>query len=298
LMENNTKLGKVISESNSPTFCGETTIVPSNANGFFTAVNDFSVTGFTYSIEENLFYGASLGGKGFWKMTLSGVTTEIRQPSGGGIYNQAFSLFPPQGNEIKGLAFDVAMVPDSVDPVISTLVSQPIPINQDSIFDEFEFMSCIDDTNGDITNTMATVGSVDTSTPRTYFIVYTCTDVATNQSTLQVAYIVKRSPTGSGGITTTAPTVGGVSTAPTASTTPPLSFVPREPTEPPRRTLDEIFDLFSFLFEEVEPIPTLEVVPESVADIPLPIFEPTVEPTEIRPSFIESIQNFFARLFG
>ncbi len=110
-MENNTKLGKITSESNSPTFCGESTIVPSNANGFFTDVGDFSVTGFTYSIEENLFYGASLGGKGFWKMTLSGVATEIRQPSGGGTYNTAFDLLNPQGNEIKGLAFDVSITP-------------------------------------------------------------------------------------------------------------------------------------------------------------------------------------------
>jgi len=198
---------------------------------------------------------------------------------------------------LKGMAFLLSVAVDTTNPVISTTVSEPIPINQDSVFDEFEFMSCIDDTDGDITNTMSTVGTVDTSTPRSYFVDYTCTDVASNQSTLQVQYIVKRSPTGSGGITTTAPTVGGVSTAPTASTTPPLSFVPREPTEPPRRTLDEIFDLFSFLFREVEPIPTLEVVPESVTEIPPPLSQPPI-PTEIRPSFIESIQNFFARLFG
>jgi len=190
--------------------------------------------------------------------------------------------------------FQQFVVPDSTPPVISTTVSEPIPITQDSVFDEFEFVSCIDDTDGDITNSMATVGSVDTSAPRTYFVDYTCTDVVTNQSTLQVSYIIKRPP--SSGKSPT-PTLTVTPSPPTPTTTiPPLSLVPSE--EPPRRTLDEIFDLFAQLFEEVEPTPTLEFVPEpeSVTEIPAPLFEPT--PTEeVRPSFIESIQNFFARLF-
>ena len=162
-------------------------------------------------------------------------------------------------------------------------------------FDEYEFVTCIDDTDGDITRTlMTTVGTVDTSEPRTYLVDYTCTDFALNESKLQVAYIVKR--TASGGTATIGEVspVGGIQEVSSLSDIPPISVVPREPTEPPRRTLDEIFDLFSFLFEEVEPIPTLEVISESVTEIPPPLSQPTLETT----SFIESIQNFFARLFG
>jgi len=171
------------------------------------------------------------------------------------------------------------------------------PSNFDS-FDEFDSVTCIDDTDGDITRSMTTVGSVDTSIAigGGYTITYTCTDRASNQSQLEVQYIIKRKPTSGISVSTTQQPVGGVQEVPKVSDIPPLSLVPSEPREPPRRTLDEVFDLFSLLFDEVEPIPTLEVVPESVTEIPPPLFETT--PTEkVRPSFIESIQNFFARLF-
>jgi len=96
------------------------------------------------------------------------------------------------------------------------------------------------------------------------------------------------------------PLIPTLEPAPTPEPIPPISVVPSEPIEePPTRTIDEIFDLFSLLFEDTEPTPTLEFVPEpeSVTDIPAPLFELT--PTEeVRPSFIESIQNFFAGLFG
>jgi len=173
------------------------------------------------------------------------------------------------------------------------------PSNFDS-FDEFDSVTCIDDTDGDITRSMTTVGSVDTSIAKGYTITYTCTDRASNQSQLEIQYIIKRKPTSGISVSTTQQPVGGVQEVPKASDIAPLSLVPSEPREPPRRTLDEVFDLFSLLFGEAEPIPTLEFVPEpeSVTDIPAPLSQPPTPTEEIRPSFIESIQNFFAGLFG
>lgn len=161
-----------------------------------------------------------------------------------------------------------------------------------------------DNGDGDLTNSITITGlPVDTSTLDTFFITFDVTD-STGNDAIQIVRTVtttKREPTANIDITPTTEQLGGVKEVPSLSDVPPL--IPSEPIPiqpPPRRTLDEIFDLFSFLFEEVEPIPTLEVIPEpeSITDIPAPLFEPTVEPTEVRPSFIESIQNFFTKLFG
>jgi len=43
---------------------------------------------------------------------------------------------------LKGFAFGLNLGADTTDPVITTTVSEPIPIKQDSVFDEFEFVSC------------------------------------------------------------------------------------------------------------------------------------------------------------
>ncbi len=197
--------------------------------------------------------------------------------------------------------------------------------------------------DGDLTNNIVVGGlPVDTSTIDTFFVTFDVTDSAGNDALQVVRSVttVKRSPTGS----------GDVIIAPTVSDIPPISLIPSQPphpptrtldevidlysvqieevkvepiptlevvpesvteippplsqptptpTELPTRTLDEIFDLFSFLFREVEPTPTLEFVPEpeSVTDIPAPLFEP-IPTEEIRPNFIESIQSFFTSLFG
>ncbi len=164
-----------------------------------------------------------------------------------------------------------------------------------------EGATATDDFDVDSAN-IVSVSNVDTSILGTFQVTYNVNDRVGNPATeaIRTVNVVEKGAIiiGGGGSGERTTTAGGVTTSvPSLSDIPPISVVPTEPTKPPKRTLDEIFDLFSFLFEEVEPIPTLEVVPESVTEIPPPLSQPPT-PAEIRPSFIESIQNFFAGLFG
>ena len=209
----------------------------------------------TYNTNDAIFYGSEF--LAWFSMNSTGFTIELNP--------NAFPI------EFKGLAFTLVLGADTTDPVITTTISEPIPIQQNSIFDEFEFMSCIDDTDGDITNTMTTVGTVDTSVPKLYLVTYTCEDVATNQSELDdVQYIVKRSATGSGG------------TAP-STTTAPAPTAPAPTVDRALSLFDQLNSLFDFR-DRAEPAPTIPDLPEAVADQ--------------RPSFVDAIRNFFASLFG
>lgn len=106
--------------------------------------------------------------------------------------------------------------PDSTAPVIELFSSQPIQIIEDAVFDDFEHVFCLDDTDGDISMMMDIAGdTVNTGNRGSYFVDYTCTDVASNEDTLQVHYIVVKKSGGSGG--SLPPTVGsGGSSSPLA----------------------------------------------------------------------------------
>jgi len=240
-----------------------------------------------------------------WKLVPPQIKVAGDTQKFGFFSNQTTAWLAIGGSEVKldSNAF-FAVLPNSLS-VLGDVAQPAKKLNQTitfqevenfGAFDPLEFVTCIDDIDGVITNKVTSVGTVDTSVPKGYAITYTCTDRASNQSQLEVQYIIKRQPTSGISVSTIQQPVGGVQEVPSLSDIP--SLAPTEPTQPPTRTLDEIFDLFSLLFEEVEPTPTLEVVPESVTEIPPPLSQPTVEPTEVRPSFIESIQNFFAGLFG
>ena len=203
-------------------------------------------------------------------------------------------------NDSVEILINYTSITDTEPPVIIISGNNPETVLKDSFYGDAG-ATATDDFDVDSAN-IVSVSNVNTSILGTFQVTYNVDDRVGNPATeaIRTVNVVEQGATisGGGGVGQSSPLGGGVtSTVPTLSDIPPLSVVPREPTEPPRRTLDEIFDLFSFLFEEIEPIPTLEVVPESVTDIPAPLFQPPT-PTEVRPSFIESIQNFFARLFG
>ena len=128
--------------------------------------------------------------------------------------------------------------PDSIAPVISVTESELITILQGSSYDEFASVGCTDDTDGLITNTMITVGNVDTSIRGLQTVEYTCTDEASNESTSTVTYIVKKQSS----------TGGGTSQTSQLSDIPTLSFTPQAETTPVR-TGESVNDLFASLFE-------------------------------------------------
>ena len=190
-------------------------------------------------------------------------------------------------------------ITDTDPPIITISGNNPETVLKDSFYGDAG-ATATDDFSVDSADIVIDSSAVDTSVLGTFQVTFNVNDRVGNSATeaVRTVNVVEQGATitGGGGVGQTSPsTAGGVtSSVPSLSDIPPL--VPSEPIEPPTRTLDEIFDLFSLLFEEVEPIPTLEVVPESVTQIPAPLSQPTVQPTE--PSFIESIQNFFAGLFG
>ncbi len=256
----NNTLSTVDIESPSPTNCGITVVAnpttPTTFPVFGTVGEIFSLA---YNTNDGFFYGYSFDK--FWSMTSLGNMTLIKASPN--------NLIPPE-EEMKGMAFTIILAVDTTNPVITTTVPEPIPIPKNSVFNEFQFMSCIDDTDGDITNSMTTVGTVDTSKPKSYFVDYTCTDVATNSATLlNVHYVVKRSATGSGGTAPSAPALAPTAPAPTVDRA--LSL------------FDQLNSLFDFR-DRAEPAPAIPDLPDAVPDQ--------------RPSFVDAIRNFFASLFG
>ena len=208
--------------------------------------------------------------------------------------------------------FTFASTMDVTPPIITLIGDDPATHLKDSFYTDAG-ATCIDPPptlETDVSsNVVIDQSAVNISIVGSNLVTFDCQDSGTGSGIPNNAIQITRTVNvvelgvaiigggGSGERTTTAG--GSASSVPSLSDIPPISVIPSEPIEePPTRTLDEIFDLFSFLFEEVEPIPTLEVVPESVTDIPPPLSQPPTPTQEVRPSFIESIQNFFAGLFG
>ena len=190
--------------------------------------------------------------------------------------------FLQASNTAMWTEMDIMAGADTTPPVITTTATEPIIILRNSVFDEFEFVTCIDDMDGDITNTMSTVGTVDTSKARSYLVDYTCTDNATNSATLTVQYLVKRPSTGSGGQAPSAPAPSAPAPSGDGDGTALLQVT--------GDGIDRAFNLFDALnelFAPMEPAPTVPTAP----------IAPTPEPDQ-RISFVDRIRDFFSDLFG
>ena len=257
-----------------PTTCADigsplTTTAPANGQGAPHAFTYNTVDGLFYMTQQNSPYSVN-------------ATTGIATLVGGGV-----------GGNIRGWAFELVL-PDIVAPIISTTESELITILQDSSYNEFTSVNCIDDTDGLITNTMITVGTVDTSIRGLQTVEYTCTDEALNESTEIVTYIVKKkSSSGS----------GGTSSGTQLSDIPTLSFQdsPSQQTPTPDRTGQSISDLLTNLFSNridvssgdtiVESVPT-----SSIFNTPQSGGSPTTSDRNF--PIADFFSNLFSNIFG
>jgi len=171
---------------------------------------------------------------------------------------------------------------DTTPPVISTSVPQPVPIQENSVYDEFEFVSCIDDIDGDITMSMSTVGTVDTANAQSYVVEYSCTDSATNSASSDIIYIIKRENSG-----------GSLFADTTVSSIPAPLFTPsEEPVTEVGRALS-LFDQLNSFFD-------FTTTPEPTPDVPTgsPVAPETTTEPDQRESFVDTIRDFLSGLFG
>jgi len=204
-------------------------------------------------------------------------------------------------NDSVEILINYTSITDTDPPVIIITGNDPASILLGQTYVDAG-ATATDDFDVDSAN-IVSVSNVNTSTLGTFQVTYNVNDRVGNSATeaVRTVNVVEQGATitGGGGVGQSSPLGGGIaSSVPSLSDIPPLSVVPIEPIEkPPRRTLDEIFDRFAQLFEEDKALfPTLEVTePISATKLPPPI---APQPTEVRLSFIESIQNFFANLFG
>ncbi len=169
----------------------------------------------------------------------------------------------------QGMGFTLGFASsDEVAPVISATVSEPISIIQDSSFDAFEFVQCIDDVDGTIVpnGDFWYVGDlVDTSTRGSQTVDYTCTDDADNNTLETIQYIVKKKSSSGGGSSSTSGGTSSQSSIPQLSDIPVLTFLDRDPRmiEPPteRRSISDLFaSLFSDRLNPTENIPQAQSV--------------------------------------
>ncbi len=179
-----------------------------------------------------------------------------------GDYHEAHIIFNDTqydngGIFFKGMAFELVLTPpDSISPVISATVSEPISIIQDSSFDAFEFVDCNDDVDGAIVpnGDFATDGgiTIDTSTRGSQLQDYTCTDSADNNTLETIQYIIKKKSSSGGGSSSTSSGTSSQSSIPQLSDIPTLSFKdsPSQQTPTPARTGQSISDLFANLFAD------------------------------------------------
>ena len=70
---------------------------------------------------------------------------------------------------------------DTTDPVITIIGDDPLTIQAGSTYEDAG-ATCTDET--DTAPTVTTDGTVDTSSPGTYTVTYTCTDSSGNESTI------------------------------------------------------------------------------------------------------------------
>lgn len=155
----------------------------------------------------------------------------------------------------RGLAFAltnfISTPPDSTPPVISAITTEPIILMADQSFLFTDFVSCIDDVDGDITLTKLVIdsGSIDTSSSGIQTQSYTCEDTETNSASATIEFLIKRVNTTGGGSVGSLEGIGGVQSGLSIDVPAPLTVPIRTvtPTDEIPSEIDRIFDLFSFL---------------------------------------------------
>lgn len=200
--------------------------------------------------------------------------------------------------------------PDLIPPVITANISEPIPIMLDKAFDPLQFVSCNDNKDGDITNSMISVGTVDTSDRGSYTVEYTCTDIAValNSNTQEITYVVQKPSTGitSGttldslqglGGTTDVQTLDDVPTEqPTESTDIGLPLLSFQDGEMVTSDGVSIADLFANLFGDriTEGITS----PAPSVSSPSGVSSGSPAPTQTTNPVVSFFQNLFANFFN
>jgi len=217
--------------------------------------------------------------------------------------------------------------PDAVPPVISATVSEPITILQDEPFDAFEFVQCIDDVDGDISDDIKITcegggsgdgsgggggqgsgsgdgsgggsgGSscdVDTSVRGLVDVDYQCKDGASNQSNLTIQYIVKQiSSGGGGGSSSSSSSSGGITSTnniPQLSDIPVLSFSNQQTQQTQQESEGRsISDIFASLFDNR--------ITEGITTPSPSVSSGSPAPTQTSNPIADFFQNLFSRFFS
>ncbi len=133
-------------------------------------------------------------------------------------------------------------VADTIPPVITVSKEQSIMILEGTVFDKFEFVTCFDSFDGDLTNSMITVGTVNTLSRTVQEVIYLCQDGELNNDDVTVSYAINKISTSSLGSSVTT-TPFGQKVIPKLSDIPTLSVTDSTQQEP-----QTISDLFANLF--------------------------------------------------
>jgi len=133
-------------------------------------------------------------------------------------------------------------VEDTIPPVITVSQEQSIMILEGTVFDKFEFVTCFDSFDGDLTNSMITVGTVNTLSRTVQEVIYLCQDGELNNDDVTVSYAINKISTSSLGSSVTT-TPFGQKVIPKLSDIPTLSVTDSTQQEP-----QTISDLFANLF--------------------------------------------------
>jgi hypothetical protein len=195
---------------------------------------------------------------------------------------------------------DLTIPPDSTPPVITADVTEPITVIQNSSYDRFSQITCIDDTDGvlvfpDLDCNPTCTGSFDTSQTGLQNQDFICVDNASNQGFANIEFIVKRQS--SGGASFDAGGGGGVQTSLSQlEDVPPLT----QPTTPPT-DVDRAFSLFDQLNSFFDRPETQEAI-DTVGDVAIDAGERVTSEVQERlpetDSFVQRITDFFSGLFG
>jgi len=276
--------------------CGETlpSVSYNNATEYQTNTSN-GLLGHGYSwafhTEDNGFYSmtgdSSVGASPLYSFITSTYSASIINTSPSSTLGFGSGTLQT-GQFLKALAFELEEVSsDAVPPVISAIDSEPITILQDTSFDAFEHVQCIDDVDGTIVpnGVFGTDGgiTIDTSNRGIQTQDYTCTDDADNTTLATIEYIVKKISTGG----------SGVSSGGTLSSTPSLSSIPTlSVTDSSTQTGEgqSIADLFASLFDNR--------ITEGITTPSPSVSSGSPAPTQTSNPIVNFFQNLFANFFN
>lgn len=232
-----------------------TDLFGSHARHTTSVTPDLTALGFTSPTLTLIHFGADTSGSACMDNRIFGIEIEDI-----GVYNftgTSFNLIAGTDNSgsvsvlpavnIYG-TYQSGGTADSLAPVITTTIPEPVELGANSIYDELAVMDCTDNFAGDITSGMVVTGdTVDTSTFGSYFVDYSCTDNESSEDTLTVHYVVNRAMS-SGNAGTDNPSIASPLSSPSISQpsdsgTPLLSLTDDD------RSIIDIFAIFDNLFQ-------------------------------------------------